>query len=847
MRTSKRVLAGVAAGALGAAALTLVAAAPAQAASAASIDASFSSFTIIIDGQAATTTIYNPYTVTDSDGEEMSGSLGSNREVRVSIDAPATAAVDDSIYVGNTATFTGTTWTATSTTTLALAGFKPSGNWSTLTSNVGTYTVTANLVNTANGAILDSVAYPVNVATYAAGDKPAAILWANGTSATANNLIGALGQVKDDSASTVYPVLIDSGFGPFIIKASDDTLAVSSTSSTGTWGSVANGFTSYNGSTSSAGSGVKWASNKTSGTITATFTNVDGESVSGTLGANLAAYDQTAVASMAVTSKAVLVDDTVWEVPADATSVSFDIDLTDDSTGTVGWNSLASGGLLATTTPSGGAASVTSGSGSATVSVSGDVSAEGESLWISSQAAAGGAFSKLNAEMQVNFVAAANTLTVGTPIGKVSTAVALPGSITDQWGDPLTGSWALSLIASSGTCGTATVLASTTANAAGEFSLTVPASSALSTPGSTTFKVCASNGYESLNTTATVYYTASGGVNSLTLTGSVGDGTTDDLAVIAAPATPTVTLGDITGTSSALDDVDQAAANSAGTVLDVAVSVDPTIADVTVTAPSGVYLSTSAATSIAVSAGKSEITVGNGDTFFVFATKPGLHAISASAGTTTEDLNLYVGVNSNNGRVISVTEAPSSMKPKTFTTVKGKVADIFGNPVPGNSVTASTAGDITLSSTSLTTDADGVFETLVTAGDAEGTARVTFVDDSTVSGTYAGYPAQVDEVYKDITISSAASKSIVIVGERGTVSGKPGILVEGDTTGFATGDTVKPWVRFPGGEYTLGAARPAIDAAGGFSWSRKTGKKSYVYFTSDDEGTVSNRVIIAAK
>ncbi|MFM7597321.1 MAG: MerR family DNA-binding transcriptional regulator [Actinomycetota bacterium] len=42
-----------------------------------------------------------------------------------------------------------------------------------------------------------------------------------------------------------------------------------------------------------------------------------------------------------------------------------------------------------------------------------------------------------------------------------------------------------------------------------------------------------------------------------------------------------------------------------------------------------------------------------------------------------------------------MTDAPSSMKPKTSTTVKGKVVDIFGNLVPGNSVTASTAGDIT--------------------------------------------------------------------------------------------------------------------------------------------------------
>lgn len=98
-------------------------------------------------------------------------------------------------------------------------------------------------------------------------------------------------------------------------------------------------------------------------------------------------------------------------------------------------------------------------------------------------------------------------------------------------------------------------------------------------------------------------------------------------------------------------------------------------------------------------------------------------------------------------------------------------------------------------------------------------------------------------------IVEAPSRSIVITGERTTVNGKPGICVYGQTTGFADGYTVVPYVRFPGQTaYTQGSARPVVGADGSFEWCRKTGKKTYVYFTSSDgDGSVtSNRIIIPA-
>ena len=70
----------------------------------------------------------------------------------------------------------------------------------------------------------------------------------------------------------------------------------------------------------------------------------------------------------------------------------------------------------------------------------------------------------------------------------------------------------------------------------------------------------------------------------------------------------------------------------------------------------------------------------------------------------------------------------------------------------------------------------------------------------------------------------------MIVGERTTVGGSVAIAVDGLTTGSADGDKVKPWVRFLGGSYSEGTARPVITDSE-FYWERKTGKKTYVYFT----------------
>jgi hypothetical protein len=102
------------------------------------------------------------------------------------------------------------------------------------------------------------------------------------------------------------------------------------------------------------------------------------------------------------------------------------------------------------------------------------------------------------------------------------------------------------------------------------------------------------------------------------------------------------------------------------------------------------------------------------------------------------------------------------------------------------------------------------------------------------------------EPSNEVSPEVPAAVSILIVGERAQVRGRSGIVVTGESTGFAEGTIFRPWFRFPGQtSYTQGNATLRVDAAGEFRWQRQTGKKVYVYVRAGD-GTRSNRVIIPA-
>ena len=139
----------------------------------------------------------------------------------------------------------------------------------------------------------------------------------------------------------------------------------------------------------------------------------------------------------------------------------------------------------------------------------------------------------------------------------------------------------------------------------------------------------------------------------------------------------------------------------------------------------------------------------------------------------------------------------------------------------------------------------GTIPAVIATGTTNRAGQVTVT--VSLTGTIAQVRASFGNVSVTVPVTVAQPKSITIVGERTTVSGKPGIRVDGVATGFPAGTRVVPWFRFPGQTgFTQGSARPEIGDDGSVSWQRKTGKKTTVYFATEDGSVQSNRVIIPA-
>lgn len=93
------------------------------------------------------------------------------------------------------------------------------------------------------------------------------------------------------------------------------------------------------------------------------------------------------------------------------------------------------------------------------------------------------------------------------------------------------------------------------------------------------------------------------------------------------------------------------------------------------------------------------------------------------------------------------------------------------------------------------------------------------------------------------TVTPSRERSILITGTRDGRYAR----VSGETTGLV-GESLVPRVRLPGPQrYKDGESRPVVDEAGEFTWQRQGGKRTYVYFVTEDGGLRSKRVIIRAQ
>ncbi len=372
----------------------------------------------------------------------------------------------------------------------------------------------------------------------------------------------------------------------------------------------------------------------------------------------------------------------------------------------------------------------------------------------------------------------------------------------------------------------------------------------------------------------TVNYTASGNITAMSVVPSgtattAFNNTTSTITTAPVILVPDGTAGVPYGTSAGAvtlaTDVDATAPN--GNLATFTVTTTPANNVVaTVSAASGLYLSATApGATTAWSSGAQTVTVGGaGSTpVFVWATKTGTHDIVFTSGGITLTGKVKVANRAQDAYNIAVTPDKANVAKGGFTTLTAKVTDFWGNPVAttAGAITGTAAGEVLLAGNTNTatfgTNAAGEASITVIAANAAGAGTVTLTP--TTAGAppawAAGYtkPASFTTAptltaVSLITVGEApVTTSITITGSRTTVSGKPGITVDGITVGIEDGKTVTPFIRFPGETtFTAGSARPAI-TNDEVTWQRKTGKRVTVYLELSDDATIkSNRVTIQA-
>jgi hypothetical protein len=456
-------------------------------------------------------------------------------------------------------------------------------------------------------------------------------------------------------------------------------------------------------------------------------------------------------------------------------------------------------------------------------------------------------------------------------VGAIGTAIPVTVTVTDQFGDPQSG-WTINAYRGATTGGT--YLNQATTNASGSATVSVVNATGITTGTMENYSFSAQPTLGSVvnkNDPLQVTWTTDGGITSLSVA-VVGGASTP----IADPAGTAPTTGALltvpfdgtantqsTATFNLTTDAAGGTANG-GEVVELQPTATPQN-NVTVTVPlgsEGVYVSSSAST--AWNEGETSVTVSSGTSVYVFGTKAGTTSVELTSGGKTVTVPVKIQTSVNAAYNIAATPTTQSVAKGGFTTVTVAITDVFGNSVGATTddtgaVTVTATGEVLLggyqSTQTVNMGATGTATVTVIAGNAAGAGALAITPKSgtLVPAWQTGYtpptgaPAPTTSAAAAILVEDDTTKSISIVGTRTTVSGKPGIMIDGVTTGIEDGKTVVPYFRFPGQtEYSQGTARPVI-TDGEFTWQRKTGKKFYAYVTNDDGAVKSNRVIIPAK
>ena len=280
-----------------------------------------------------------------------------------------------------------------------------------------------------------------------------------------------------------------------------------------------------------------------------------------------------------------------------------------------------------------------------------------------------------------------------------------------------------------------------------------------------------------------------------------------------------------------------------------------------VTVGEGARLTTS--TSAPWDGGESEVWVESGDPVYAFSTKTGTFDVHFTVGRLTTTAKFKVSTIPDAAYDVAISPASQDLAQGGFGRANVYVTDAFGNPVPrttddSGGVLVTTQGQLLLSGMQnravVTTDdsGQGLITIIAAKAAGEGQLLVTPTPSTRVAAWQpgfeppTGFAPPVTETSASVRILGVSeSPSISITGSRGTVKGRSGVILEGQTVNVDPSQTLVPWVRLQGqSAFTAGSAVITPDAEGAFTWQRRTGKKVYVYVMTSDGLVRSNRIAV---
>ena len=903
MRSSKSILAGVAAGAL-TLALVPMAASSAQAATA-SVTLGFPSMTVIqdatvkpaipvtykVDGlNSALTGVTLVNSITDKDGASVLGTS-------------ASTFLDDT---------TVNTQSSTGVSAFNLQNGAGAANFASIPA--GTYTLSVTAVSTTTGVAVATSSMPFAVVTTAAAGTvggSASFVSAQSLTATAVTSATVATSAAVSGSAPVYARFLNAAGGPIVGAPALVTAAATPTSG----GSNTTAFGAATASGAAPGiyalpyaGADTWSTSPGSGSIKASFASPVNQivgtlpvtlsasatmtdlaissAVEGTASAGSTADDSTAIPAVNGVKFTVSGITKVGGVATAGVPVSFSVAGRNAADGA---DATAFSAISPAT-----ATSVTSGAGG-TVSLEYTVSNPVNNTGARVTATFPGGSKTFYIQFQTPVVTA-----VEVPATDVSAAntgdVQLAALVVDQFGQPVAG---LPVQAAVTGVAATTTPASLTTNAAGEVSYTiaVPAGTVAGATSALTFTTWGGSAFNGPTATINVtYISGSAAVAALTVTGSYN---------AAASSYSTLTGGKLNSATTPLFVNTQADLTAAYTPANdgTAWKIQAVATNASGSTVAGAPIAIKAADGGYVrnpSTGRwvpETIVYTNSSgvaTAVLSATKTGDISYTVASGATSSTVSAVFHNRPTDARTVTVVSSATEVQAGNGATVVATVSDRFGNPVEGVSVVFTEVGPGFMAGTgTATTGAAGRAEgTLVTVAGLNGVSVVTATAAGTQTVTMPTViPSSTDQVYASVAnatlqtgnavdkvssytiasppvatalatvlgvtagnqaapvsieVKAAGSRTITIEGSRTTVSGKPGIKIDGVVTGIEDGKTVVPYFRFPGQTtYSQGSARPTIEDSG-FTWQRKTGKKFYAYVTNDDGAVQSNRIIIAA-